>query len=254
MDYLLRNRGAVQSRRIVARGTTAILALASVAVTSACSEQDDDSPLGIANENATVRFVNALSGGTNLDIAENGTVGTGNSNIAYGSASECTRVNDANPQLAVRTANSTTSLPGFTPSFAEGGTYTVLVTGTAASPMFTTLDDRFTVPSPGNAAVRIINATSNATTGAGNWDIYVNPGTRLGTPAATAVGRNKATEYLTVLAGQVTTIRLTNAGSTTTLQDIPVPSLLSGTVTTIVVGDAAAGSTQLQVFALPACA
>jgi len=47
---------------------------------------------------------------------------------------------------------------------------------------------------------------------------------------------------------------LTNAGSTTTLQDIPVPSLFSGTGTTIVVGDAAAGSTQLQVFALPACA
>jgi len=35
---------------------------------------------------------------------------------------------------------------------------------------------------------------------------------------------------------------------------VPVPNLFSGTGTTIVVGDAAAGSTQLQVFALPACA
>jgi hypothetical protein len=244
----------VQSGRFSTRITTAILALASVAVISACSEDDDDSPLGLANDNTTVRFVNAMSAGTNLDIAENGTVGTGNGNIAYGSASACTRVNDANPQLAVRTANSTTSLPGFTPSFAAGGTYTVLVTGTVASPVFTTLDDRFTAPSAGNAAVRVINATSSATTGAGNWDIYVNPGTSLGTPDATAVGRNRATEYLTVLAGQVTTIRLTNAGSTTTLQNISVSSLLSGTVTTIVVGDAAAGSTQLQVFALPPCA
>ena len=253
MDCLLRKCDVVQPRRIATRVTVAILALASVAVTSACSE-DDDSPLGIDSDNTTVRFVNALSGGTNLDIAENGTVGTGNSNIAYGSASECTRVNDANPQLAIRTANSTTSLPGFTPAFAAGGTYTVLVTGTAASPVFTTLDDRFTAPSAGNAAVRVINATSSATTGSGNWDIYVNPGTSLGTPAATVVGRNKASPYLTVLAGQVTTIRLTNAGSTTTLQDIPVPSLSSGTVTTIVVGDAATGSTQLQVFPLPTCA
>ena len=160
MDCLLRKRDVVQSRRLLARITVAILALASVAVTSACSE-DDDSPLGIANDNTTVRFFNALSGGTNLDIAEGGTV-------------------DRN-----------------------GG---------------------------------------------------VNPGTALGTPAATVVGRNKASPYLTVLAGQVTTIRLTNAGSTTTLQDISVPSLVSGTVTTIVVGDAPAGSTQLQVFALPACA
>jgi len=244
----------VQSRRITARITTAILALASVAVISACSENDDDSPLGLANDNTTVRFVNALSGGTNLDIAENGTVGAGNSNIPYGSASACTRVNDANPQLAVRTASSTTSLPGFTPSFAAGGTYTVLVTGTAASPVFTTLNDQFTAPSAGNAAVRVINATTSATTGAGNWDIYVNPGTPLGTPAATALGRNNASQYLTVLAGQVTTIRLTNAGSTTTLQNISVPILSSGTVTSIVVGDAAVGSTQLQVFALPACA
>jgi len=169
MDCLLRKRDVVRSRRLPARITVAILALASVAVTS-CSE-DDDSPLGIASDNTTVRVVNALSGGTNLDIAEGGTVGT-----------------------------------------------------------------------------------SSLTTGAGNWDIYVNPGTALGTPAATVVGRNKASPYLTVLAGQATTIRLTNAGSTTTLQDIPVPSLFSGTGTTIVVGDAPAGSTQLQVFALPACA
>ena len=82
----------------------------------------------------------------------------------------------------------------------------------------------------------------------------MNPGTALGTPAATVVGRNKPSPYLTVLAGHVTTIRLTNAGSTTTLQDISVPRLVSGTVTTIVVGGAPAGSTQLQVFTLRACA
>jgi hypothetical protein len=162
-------------------------------------------------------------------------------------------VNNTNPQLAVRTAGSTTSLPGFTPSLTAGGTFTVLVTGTATAPVFTTLNDQFTTPTTGNAAVRIINATSSATSGSGTWDIFVNPGATLGTPNVTALGRNSASAYLTVPAGQANTIRLTNAGSTTRLQDITVASMTSGTVQTIVVADAAAGSTTLRTFPLPAC-
>jgi hypothetical protein len=240
----------VQSRRI----TAAILALATAATLAACSDDDEDNPTGPTNDNTSVRFFNATSSSLNLDVAQNGTVGTGNSNIAFGSASSCTKINSANPQLTVRTAGSTTSLPGFAPSFTAGGTYTVLVTGTAAAPVFTTLNDQAATPAAGNAAVRIVNATTSATTGAGNWDIYVNPGTTLGTPNATAVGRTTPSSFLTVPAGQATTIRLTNAGQTTTLQNISVPSLTAGTVTTIVVTDAAtAGGTTLQTFTLPAC-
>ena len=235
------------------RFSTALLAAVTVAAIAACSDDDDDNPVGTGNDNTTVRFVNAMTGGTALDIAQNSTVGSGNGNIAFGSASSCTRVNNANPQLAVRTAGSTTSLTGFTPSFAANGTYTVLVTGTTAAPVFTTFNDQFTAPGAGNAAVRIINATTNATTGAGNWDIYVNPATPLGTPNATAIGRNLASTYLTVPAGQANKIRLTNTGQTTTLLDINVPSLTAGNVTSVVVTDAAAGSTTLQTFPLTAC-
>ena len=220
-----------------------------VATLAAC---DDDDPVGTGNDDTTVRFFNATSGGLNLDIAENGTVGTGNSAIASGSASSCTRVNAANPQLAVRTAGSTTSLPGFAPAFSSGGTYTVLVTGTAAAPVFTMLNDQFTTPSTGNAAVRIINATTSATTGAGSYDIYVNPGATLNTPNA-VVARNGQSNYLTVPAGQANTIRLTNTGQTTTVQNITVPSLTAGTVTTIVIGDAVTGQTALRTFTLAAC-
>ena len=237
------------SRRI----TSAILALASVSIIAACDDDDDDDPIGTGNDNTTVRFFNATSGGLSLDIAENGTVGTGNSNVTFGNASSCTRVNGANPQLAIRPANSTTTLAGFQPSFASGGTYTVLITGTQAAPVFTTLNDQFTTPSAGNAAVRIVNATSSATTGAGNWDIYVNPGATLGTPNATAIGRNTASNYLTVPAGQANSIRLTNSGQTTAVQTLAVPALTAGTVSTIVVTDAAAGSTTLRTFSLPAC-
>lgn len=239
----------MQSRRI----STALLAVATLAALAACSDNTDN-PVGTTNDNnTTVRFVNATTGGTSLDIAQNGTVGTGNGNILFGSASSCTKVNNANPQIAVRTANSTTSLTGFAPSFAANGTYTVLVTGTTASPVFTTLDDKFTAPTTGNAAVRIVNATSSATAGTGNWDIYVNPGATLGTPNASAIGRTMASTYLTVPAGQANTIRLTPAGQTTTVQTISVPAIASGTVQTIVVTDAATGSTSLQTFTLPAC-
>jgi hypothetical protein len=58
-------------------------------------------------------------------------------------------VNNANPQLTVRTAGSTTSLTGFNPTFAANGTYTVLVSGTTAAPVYTTLDDAFTTPGAG---------------------------------------------------------------------------------------------------------
>jgi hypothetical protein len=244
----LSSGGLVYSRRI----TSAVLALASAAVFVACSDDNDD-PVGTGNDDTTIRFINATTGGTSLDIAESGTVGTGNGSLAYGSASSCTRVNAANPQLAVRTAGSTTSLTGFTPALTAGGTYTVLVTGTTAAPVFTTLNDQFTAPGATSAGVRVINATSAATTGAGNWDIYVNPGATLGTPNATTIGRTMASSYLTVPAGQANVLRLTNAGSTTTLQNITVASQTAGTVQTIVVGDAATGSTSLQTFTLPAC-
>lgn len=237
------------SRRI----TSAVLALASAAVFVACSDDDDDNGTGPGNNDTTVRFVNATTNGSSLDIAQNGTVGTGNSNLAFGSASSCTKVNAANSQLAVRTAGSTTSLSGFTPTFSSGNTYTVLVSGTTTAPVYTTLNDQFTTPTTGNAGVRIINATSAATTGAGNWDIYVNPGTTLGTPNASTIGRNQQSSYLTVPAGQSNTIRLTNSGSTTTLQNITVPSMTAGTVQTIVVGDAATGTTALRTFTLPSC-
>lgn len=236
------------------RSTAVLLTLATAAVLNACSANDDN-PLATGNDNTTVRFFNATSSTLALDIVEKGTVESGNGNIGFGAASGCTKVNDTNPQLTVRPAGSTTDLTGFTPSFSAGNTYTVFVTGTQVSPVFTTLNDQVTTPGAGKAAVRVVNATTSATAGSGNWDIYVNPAASgTNTPAATVVGRNTATEFLTVPAGQSNTIRLTNPGQTAAVQNIAVPSLTAGSVTTIVVTDAATpGGTSLQVFTLPPC-
>jgi uncharacterized protein DUF4397 len=236
---------------VQSRVTTSLLVLATVAGLASCS--DSDNPVATPLANTTVRFFNAVST-LALDIAQNGTAVSGGGNIPFGTASTCMKVNDADPQLSVRAAGTTTDLTGFTPSFSAGNTYTVLVTGTAAAPVFTTLDDQFTPSGANTAGVRVINATTSARAGAGIWDIYVNPGTTPSTPNATAVSRSSASPFLTVPAGQTNTLRLTNAGQTARLQDIVVPSLLAGTGTTIVVTDpATAGATSLDAFTVPPC-
>ena len=233
------------------RVTASVLVFATAAALAGCS--DSDNPVAPPIANTTVRFFNAASA-LALDVAQNGTVLSGNGNIPFGTASTCMKVNDADPQLSIRAAGTTTDLTGFAPSFSAGNTYTVLVTGTAAAPVFTTLDDQFTPSGANTAAVRLINATTSASAGAGTWDIYVNPAETMGTPNATAVARNSASPFLTVPAGQSNTLRLTNAGQTARLQDIAVPSLAAGTATTIVVTDpATAGGTSLDAFTLPPC-
>lgn len=233
------------------RVTTSVLVLAAVTALAACS--DSNNPIATPTLNTTVRFFNATSM-LALDVAQNGTVVSGNGNIPFGSASTCMKVNDANPQLSIRAAGTTTDLAGFTPSFSAGNAYTVLVTGTAAAVVFTTLDDQFTPSGASTAGVRIINATTSASAGAGTWDIYVNPAETMGTPNATAVRRNSASPFLTVPAGRTNTLRLTNTGQTMRLQDIAVPSLAAGTATTIVVTDPATpGAPSLDAFTLPPC-
>jgi len=236
---------------VQSRVTRSVLVLATVGVLAACS--DSDNPVATPTANTTVRFFNAVRTFA-LDIARNGTVVSGGGNIPFGTASTCLEVNDADPQLSIRAAGTTTDLTGFTPSFSAGDTYTVLVTGTDAAPVFTSLDDQFTPSGTNTAGVRVINATTSASAGSGTWDVYVNPAATPGTPNATAVTRNAASPFLTVPAGQTNTLRLTVAGQTERLQDIAVPSLAAGAATSIVVTDpATAGGRSLEAFTLPPC-
>jgi len=59
----------------------------------------------------------------------------------------------------------------------------------------------FATPGTGNAAVRIINATTRATAGSGSYDIYVNPTATPGAPNASAIGRTNQSSYLVGPAG-----------------------------------------------------
>ena len=240
---------------LLRRITAATLALAIAATLSACDDDDDDDDgVGPGTQNTTVRFVNAsTTADFDFDVTTGGTVGTGNGDLDFGETSSCIRVNNQTHGLAVRPTGGTTNLTGFNPTFAANGRYTVIVTGTDAAPVFTQLTDQFTTPAAGRALVRIVNATSAATANAASWDVYMNPGATLGTPNATNVARNAGSTFIDVPAG-ATTVRLTTAGSTTTgVQNITLGTLTAGTVRTVVVTDAATGSTALRTINVDAC-
>ena len=232
---------------LACRKVAATLALAFVATLAACGDDDDDSPTGPGNgdPNVSVRFVNAS--GFAFDIATGGTVGTGNSNITSGGSSACARVNNANPSLAIRVAGSTTNLGGYSPNFQANGRYTVLVTGTAAAPVFTQFTDQFQAPGANRALVRLINVTNR-----GSFDVYVNPTATTTTPTATNLGRLGATSFIDVPAGS-TTIRLTPAGNPTGTQLTATGALPAGIVRSLILLDPSAGSTNVGSFNADAC-
>ena len=142
---------------MLSRITAATLVLACSVTFAGCSDDEDDDGVGPITQNASVRFINASTGLT-VSVLRDGSSVTNASSVAPGSAA-CVRVNAGNPSLAVRASGSTTNLAAFTqPTISANQTATVVVTGTAAAPVFTNLAAE-TVPTPGasQAVVRVVN-------------------------------------------------------------------------------------------------
>lgn len=230
------------------RITATTLALLTAAALAACDDDDDSTG---PTADTTVRLFNALSGSESLDLVTGGTVATGNDAIAFGESSTCTRVNAANPQITVRVNGTTTTLPGLSPTLVANSIYTIVASGTATAPVFTTYNDAFTAPGAGQGVVRVINSTATATPSA--YDVYLNPGATLGTPVATNVARNVASAFFGVPATQANVVRLTGAGATATISNFNAPSMAAGTSLSIVVADPATGTTTLRGTTLLQC-
>src|SRR3954469_12769358 len=101
--------------------TLALTLLTSSVVLAAC---DDNDITGTNANKATVQFINATA--VSLDIAEGGTVATGNGALSYGTTSLCIATDATNSSLAVRQTGTSTALAGFTPAFQAGGNYSVI--------------------------------------------------------------------------------------------------------------------------------
>ena len=175
---------------------------------------DDSTGLPDTSSNATVQFINASN--ATLDVTTNGTVAAGNGPLGYGIASSCMSLDAASPGLAVRTTGTNAGIPGFTPAFSAGGSYTVIAyAGTAGAIQFITLSNAFT-PAPGQAGLRVANVGPAGS----SYDVYVAaPNAALATPSANNVGVGSGSSYFNVTAASAQHIAVTNAGTKTVVLD-----------------------------------
>ena len=196
---------------------------------------------------ATVRVVNATPG--NIDVASSGTVGTSDGGLAFGTASSCAVVDASAPNLSVRTAGTGNVAPGFPAAFTAGGKYIVVAYADAGGvTRFATFATNTFTPGNAQAGLRVFDAA----TGAGSFDVYVNPpGSALGTASATSLVSGTSTSFFSVDAGSQQ-VRLTNAGTQTIAFDSGALTLGAGRNYVLVVGSPVTGST-LPSALVPSC-
>lgn len=215
------------------------LAVASLVVVGACGDDGIDGP----TNTATVRFVNATN--TNISVAQNGSVGAGNSGLGFGSSSTCLTVILANPALTFTNSTTNTAIIGFTPNLAAGGNYTVIAyPGTNGATQFATLSNSFT-PTSGLSGVRAFNGAS----GSGNVVLLGNNAV-LNSGATTSFGNAGA--FFSNTAGAQTFTFNTGTG-TPVLSSTGVVSLTAGQNSTVILGTPASGSTALRSFVSTGC-
>jgi hypothetical protein len=222
--------------------TLTFCALMSLAFFAACDDNETVTSLGTT---ATVRFVNA-TGNTNISVANDGTVGAGNSALAFGSGSSCMTVNSTNPNLTFTNSGTGVPITGFTPSFASNGNYTVVAyTDASGNTQFATLNNAFT-PTTGQSGLRAFNAAS------GSGNVVLNAaGTPLNGGATTAFPTAGA--FFSTPAGTSTYTFNTGTG-TTTLATVPGNvTLTAGQNSTAVLGPAATGTTTRRAFFTTGC-
>jgi hypothetical protein len=225
---------------------------ATVCAIAACGEES--LPSGVTPDQATgrLRVVNAVADPTRADRVNINVAGVPLAvNIAYGAVAPALGV-QPNPApyypvyvgtwpLAVRrTADTSIKVVDQTIDIAANTDYTLIVLGLTSGVSVTQLTDNNTAPADGTVRVRVVHTSLSAP---GTVDIYVTSATAdIATlqPTAANVPRGGATAYLSLAPG-VHRVRVTAAGSKTTLLDTTLPSLTAGAARTVLVLDRAAG-------------
>jgi hypothetical protein len=225
--------------------TLALALLASSVTVAACGS---DNVTGTDANNATVQFINATS--SSLDVAQGGTVATGNGALSYGTTSLCIATDASSSDLAVRLTGTSTPLAGFTPAFQAGGNYSVIAyPGAPGVIQFATVSNAFT-PSAGQGGLRVFNA---AAAGA-SYDVYVSaPGAASATAAANNIGYGSGSSYFNVVAGTAQQVRITNAGSQTVVLDVGSRTFTTGQNVTLVIAPPLTGSPAPRAFYVNGC-
>jgi len=230
------------------RHATLTMAVAASCVALAGCDNTDNGT-GFSDQ-ATVRFVNALSGTTSgsLGLTANGSAqGSG---VAYQSYGACQHLTPASTTFAF--GESSTALATIPAQTLEAGTrYTVVATGTATTPTYLFLNDTYTTPAAGRARLRIINAAD-----ATPLDVYVSaPGASLGTANLTSVpfDNSDATAAFIDVPDGSTQVRVTEHGSLVVLGSTSAFTLNSGDVATVVVMPATTLGGDFNLVLVPEC-
>jgi hypothetical protein len=224
------------------------LAFALLASSVALVACGDDDVTGTDANNATVQFINATA--VSLDVAQGGTVATGNGALSYGTTSLCITTDATNSNLTVRQTGTSIPLTGFTPAFQPGGNYSVIAyPGAAGTIQFGTVSNAF-APSAGQGGLRVFNA---ATAGS-SYDVYVSaPGASSATAGANNVGYGSGSSYFNVVAGTAQQVRITNAGSQTVVLDVGNRTFTAGQNVTLVISPPITGSPAPRAFYVTGC-
>jgi hypothetical protein len=229
-----------------ARALIATALIAASATLAACSS-DNVLGLGLAGggtntdslSNARIRFVNATS--ISYDVATGGTVTTGNGPLGFGGASTCISTNAATPNVAVRIAGTTNTVPGFTTAYQSGVNYTVIAyTGANGATQFATIADTYT-PASGQTAFRAFNAGSATS----SYDVYVtDPGASLTTtpPTFSAVTAGSNSGFIDVSTTTSQQVRVTTAGSKAVSLDLGSVAFVAGQSVTLVLAPPVTGT------------
>jgi hypothetical protein len=186
---------------------TRVALLAFALSVAACGEGSGTFGVGGSGNTAKFRLVNASS--ITLDLIENGAVVTGAAGVASLASSICLNIDLDIATLSIQQTGTTTTLPGFTSSFAAGGSYTIVAYPNGnGSVLFTTLPSSFTTAS-GQAGLRVFDGAPTTAT----FDLYVTaPNAPLLAPDATNLGLGSGTSFLNVPASS-DQIRFTNFGT-----------------------------------------
>ena len=186
-----------------------------------------------SSEGAEARFVNAS--GSTLDLATSGVVAPANAAIAPGGSTACLTVPDPTiSSLTVRQTGTTTDLPGFVTTFANGGRYTLVAfPGPTGAVQFLSVPNT-SLPAATRSELRVVNGS----TALGTVDVHVTTaGAALGVPNVSSIPFGTASGTFDIAAGTMQ-IRLTTAGSTNVVYDAGSRLLEAGKSYTFIVSSA----------------
>lgn len=228
-----------------------VIALASAAAALAACGTDEVGPTGFEANQPTgrIRFLHAMSDpprASAVNVTVDGVpLGV---NLAYGAPAPAPptlyyQAYAGNRQFAVRrTADTTVRLLDAAVPIAANVDHTVIAVGSATITALV-LTDNNTAPAAGSVKLRAVNAA----TAAGNVDVYITaPGADILTIAPTFAGLapRAASGYVERAAGAVQ-VRFTTTGTKVVVRDVSIAALAAGAIRTVVLLEAAAGSTPL---------